>query len=338
MKAKIFSIDGRTEFADKIISNLNSSLASDLFKLGKTTINKFSDGELTVKFNEYIRGHKVFLISSTTDSDNIMKLMLASDAARRASAKEIIAVIPYYGYSRQDRKDGLRGAVGARVITNMLVSNGVNRVITIDLHAEQIQGFFNIPVDHISGWNIFLDVIKNMINNNEISNVTLCSPDAGGVKRVNSFFKRLIGAGYDVEMAIFNKMRAKANHVERLDLIGNVKGRDVIIIDDMVDTAGTLCGTAEEIMSAGAKSVRAICTHGILSADAITKIRNSKLTEIILSDTIEEKYIQHIKSDPYTNKQINTKFTTISCAKQIARIIDAVCESKSADELKLHFK
>lgn len=321
MKAKIFSIDGRNEFTTKIIDKLNEFDNSYNLDLGDINVETFSDGEFTVQYKEYVRGHKVFLVCSTISSDNIMKLMLASDAARRASAEEIIAVIPYFGYSRQDRKDGLRGAVGAKVVANMLIANGIDRMITIDLHADQIQGFFNIPVDHITGDSIFLSEIRNMIDLKGVSNVTLCSPDAGGVKRVNYFFKKLIKLGYNVEMAMFSKMRDKPNQIARLDLIGDVKGRDVIIIDDMVDTAGTLCGTAHEIMKAGANSVRAICTHGILSGPAIERINESELTELIISDSVE-----------YDGSKSN-KIKSITCTERISYIIEAICEARSADIL-----
>lgn len=334
MESKIFSIDGRIEFAQSILDNY-LELAENEGKLGTVNIEKFADGEMTVQFLEYVRGKKVFLVCSTNNSDNIMKLMLAADAARRASASEIIAIMPYYGYARQDRKDGLRGAVGARVVSTMLESMGVNRVISIDLHADQIQGFFSIPVDHISGWNIFLPELEEMIKSNEITDVTLCSPDAGGVKRVNSFFKKLIGKEYDVQMAMFSKMRDKPNEIARLDLIGDVKGRDVILIDDMVDTAGTLCGTAEEIMKAGAKSVRAIITHGILSGPAVDRIMESHLVEVIMSDSLgtgDREYF--LEQGCYPKIKELSKFRIVSCSKQISRIIKAVSEGQSADKLK----
>ena len=337
MKAKVFSIDGRNNFANNVISELNEISSSDeIIVSGDINVEEFSDGEMTVQFKEYVRGHKVFLICSTNSPSNIMKLMLACDAARRASADEVVAIIPYYGYSRQDRKDGLRGAVGAKVVANMLVANGADRLITIDLHAEQIQGFFNMPVDHISGWNIFLPLIKGMVDDKEVTNLTICSPDAGGVKRVNSIFKKLVSSGYsNTTMAMFSKMRDKPNEVARLDLIGDVKGRDVIIIDDIVDTAGTLCGTVDEIMKSGAKSVRAIITHGVLSGPAIKRIYDSSIRELIITDTLEHSY----KSTPFINKisipiEKSEKFRIISCAPQIARIINAVCKKRSANELK----
>lgn len=330
MNVKIFSIDGRIEFAEKVVMEFNDCYTTgDYIDLGKVNIEQFSDGEITVQFNEYVRGQKVFLICSTNNSDNIMKIMLAADAARRASAEEIVAVLPYYGYSRQDRKDGLRGAVGAKVVANMLIANGVNRLITIDLHAEQIQGFFNIPVDHISGWNIFLPELKWMIDSGEIQNPTLCSPDAGGVKRVNSVFKKLVASGFeDTTVVMFSKMREKPNSVARLDLIGDVKNRDVIIIDDMVDTAGTLCGTAEEIMKAGASSVRAIITHGVLSGPALKRIHESKLTELIISDTL-------LLYDPVPYNGEMEKIRVVSSSSEIARIIAAITNKKSADLLKI---
>lgn len=329
MNVKIFSIDGRIDFAEKIVEKFNLDYTTGpTINLGDINVEKFSDNEITTQFNEYLRGQKVFLVCSTNNSDNIMKIMLAADAARRASAEEIIAVLPYYGYARQDRKDGLRGAVGAKVVANMLIANGVDRLITIDLHAEQIQGFFNIPVDHISGWNIFLPELKSMINSGKIKNPTLCSPDAGGVKRVNAIFKKLVSSGFeDTTMVMFSKMREKPNSVARLDLIGDVRGRDIIIIDDMVDTAGTLCGTAEEIIKAGATSVRAIITHGVLSGNALQRINDSVLTELIISDTLPL-----YNPVPY-NEELN-KVRVISCSGEIARIIAAITNKKSAELLK----
>jgi ribose-phosphate pyrophosphokinase len=339
MKTKIFSIDGRTEFAQLVVEEFNNKLEhtakqSDcIISLGKVKISDFSDNEMSVSYEEYIRGHKVFLICSTNSSNNIMKLMLAADAARRASAQEIIAILPYYGYARQDRKDGLRGAVGAKVIANMLVANGVDRIITIELHADQIQGFFNMPVDHISGLDIFYGQLEADIRDKIIPNPTICSPDAGGVKRADKYFKKLVNKGHDnITFAMFSKMREKPNEVARLDLIGDVKGRDVIIIDDMVDTAGTLCGTAEEIMKAGASSVRAIITHGVLSGPAIDRIIQSKLTEIILSDTL--KLNDNLKQS-YTKKE-QRKFKFVSCTRQIATLIEAISETRSADMLLSH--
>jgi ribose-phosphate pyrophosphokinase len=335
MKAKIFSIDGREDFAQRISDNLLEVIGYTDSQIGSVNIEKFADGEMTVQFQEYVRGQKVFLVCSTNNSDNIVKLMLAADAARRASAEEIVAIIPYFGYARQDRKDGMRGAVGAKVMAKTYESLGINRVISVDLHADQIQGFFDIPVDHISGWTIFLPEVKRMIDSGELSNVTLCSPDAGGVKRVNAYFKKLVSDGYDVQMAMFSKLRDKPNEVARLDLIGDVKNRDVIIIDDMVDTAGTLCGTAEEILKAGAQSVRAIITHGILSGPAIERIMNSSLTEVILSDSLpvaEKEYF--MEQGVYPKVKDLEKFRIVSCTKQISRIIKAVCEGQSADKLK----
>jgi ribose-phosphate pyrophosphokinase len=331
MNVKIFSIDGRIDFAEKVVNQFNSTYTTGPnINLGLNNIEQFSDSEITVQFKEYVRGQKVFLICSTNSSDNIMKIMLAADAARRASAEEVVAVLPYYGYSRQDRKDGLRGAVGAKVVANMLIANGVDRLITIDLHAEQIQGFFNIPVDHISGWNIFLPELISMINKGDVQNPTMCSPDAGGVKRVNSIFKKLVSSGFeDTTMVMFSKMREKPNSVARLDLIGDVRGRDVIIIDDMVDTAGTLCGTAEEIMKAGANSVRAVITHGVLSGTALQRIKESALTELIISDTLPIY-------DPVPYNGELEKIKIISCSGEIARMIAAITNKKSADLLKTY--
>ena len=327
--AKIFSIDGRELLIDNIVKSYKESLNTydsdqldELIK-GNIDIKKFSDGEITTQFTEAVRGKKVFLVCSTNTSDNIMKLMLASDAARRASAQEIIAVMPYYGYARQDRKDGLRGPVGARVIANILKANGVNRVIAIDLHAEQIQGFFNMPVDHINAQWIFLPYIKELVKRGEIKNLTLCSPDAGGTKRVDKYYKRL----NDSTMVLMSKRRASANVVESMELIGDVKGRDVIIIDDMVDTAGTLCKAAQIIMDEGASSVRAMCTHAILSGSAEKKLIESPLKELIISDTIDNSVNKE------EIEKSGTKIISLTCASSISKIIKAINNSKSAKEL-----
>lgn len=285
---KIFSIDSRESIVDMVIKSFEKH-DNESLKKGKIRIDKFSDGEMSVCYEEYVRGTKVFLLCSTMNSDNIIKLNLAIDAALRASAREIVVITPYFGYARQDRKDGIRGALGAKVIMNMLISNGMDRLITIDLHADQIQGFANVPIDHISGYSIFKRELE-MLARHKPDSLVICSPDAGGVKRASVFQKRLIDNGYeDVEFAMLSKMRKKPNQVDRMDLIGEVSGKDVIIVDDMIDTAGTLCKAAEILKSAGAKTVNAFCTHAVLSGPAYERIGKSTLSNLYVSDSLPLK-------------------------------------------------
>ena len=246
----------------------------------KTT--KFSDGEFSVSIEETVRGKVVVIVQSTfPPSDNLFELLLLIDAAKRASAKSIIAVMPYFGMARQDRKDKPRVAIGAKLVANMLMAAGVDRVITMDLHADQIQGFFEVPVDHLYGSTVFLQHIKD---NLDISNICIATPDTGGTKRASSYAKKL-----GVDMAICYKQRKVANEVAEMTVIGDVKGKDVIIVDDMCDTAGTLTKAAELMMENGAISVRAICTHAVLSGPAYERIQDSVLTELIVTDTIPLK-------------------------------------------------
>lgn len=333
MKAKIFSIDGRVDFVNEIIKSYNSEqpipYPEDFLKLGEVKVQKFSDNELSVNFQETIRGMKVFLVCSTNSSDSILKLMLAVDAAKRSSAEEIITIIPYYGYARQDRKDGMRGSIGARVFADMLQSVGVNRVITMDLHAEQIQGFFSVPVDHVSGKYIFSPVIEEIEKND--GNVILCSPDAGGMKRVESIQKKLMqrNPGWQIGLSMLSKRRDKPNSIESMDLIGDVKGKNVIIVDDMVDTAGTLCKAAEVLMEAGASSVRAICTHGVLSGPAYQRLEKSQLKELIISDSLE-----HLFPGINGNTHLPSYIRIVQCSSAIARIAKAIVNKVSANTME----
>lgn len=317
MISKIFAVDSREHFTDKIIDQYIINYGNDLHK-GKIQIDEFADGEISINFKETVRGLKVYLVSSTNSTANIMKLALAVDAARRASASEIIAIIPYYGYARQDRKDGMRGSIGARVFADMIQSVGVNRIVTIDFHAEQIQGFFSIPVDHVRGKYIFPQYISDL----HLSNLTLCSPDAGGVKRVDAIHKRLQEQGIDCNMVILSKRRDKPNSIESMELIGDVEGRNVIIIDDIVDTAGTLCQASNKIMEAGATSVRSLCTHPVLSGSAAQRIEASAIEQLIVSDSLD--FPEH------------EKIVSIPCAKPLARLINAINNNKSANILEEH--
>ena len=268
---KIFSGRASKQLAEQIAVSYG-------VPLGDVKVMEFSDGEFQPSFEETVRGQDVFIIQYTmTPSDNLFELLLMVDAAKRASARKIIAVIPYFGFARQDRKDKPRVAIGAKLVANMLMAAGVDRLMTMDLHADQIQGFFEVPVDHLFASTIFFPELEKLNNGNLI----MAAPDAGGAKRANSYAKKL-----DTGLAICHKQRKKANEVAEMTVIGDVAGKDVILIDDMCDTAGTLTKAADLFMEKGAKSVRAFCTHAVLSGPAFERIENSKLTELIVTDTI----------------------------------------------------
>ena len=241
-------------------------------------IQYFADGEFAVSYEESIRGCEVFLVQSTfPNSDNLMELLLMIDAAQRASARKIIPVIPYFGWARQDRKDKPRVSIGAKLVADLLTVAGVDRVITLDLHADQIQGFFNVPLDHLYASSIYLPYIQSM----QLENLVIASPDVGGSKRASSYAKYL-----GVDLVLCHKQRAKANEVESMKIIGDVQGKNVIILDDMVDTAGTITKAANIMMDNGAVSVRAFASHAVLSDPATERIRNSQLKEIYFTDSI----------------------------------------------------
>ena len=250
-------------------------------ELGEVELQKFSDGEFGVSIKETVRGCDVFIIQSTTPpQENLMEMLLMIDAAKRASAHKIVAVLPYFGWARQDRKDQPRVAIGAKLVANMLVTAGVNRVMTMDLHADQIQGFFEVPVDHLFASTLFAPYLKTK----DLDNLIIAAPDAGGSKRANAYAKFL-----NVDLALCYKQRKKANEISDMTIIGDVKGKDVVIIDDMIDTAGTLTKSAQLFMDYGAKSVSACCTHAILSGPAHQRIEDSILKELIVTNTIELK-------------------------------------------------
>ncbi|HIC09067.1 MAG TPA: ribose-phosphate pyrophosphokinase [Aquificales bacterium] len=275
--------------------------------LTDTLVTRFSDGEIRVQINESVREKRVFVIQSLCNptNDNIMELLLLIDAAKRASAKEVNAVIPYYAYARQDRKDQPRVPISAKVLANLLQSVGTDRVVVVDLHAEQIQGFFDIPVEHISALPLFADYLKKL----NLQDLVIVSPDAGGAKRANKLAKKL-GA----ELAIIYKMRPRPNAVEVFDVIGNVEGKNCVIVDDIVDTAGTLVAAADMLLQKGAKSVRACITHGVLSGPAVERLNNSKLEELVITDTI-----------PTDDKPITIK-KVLSIAPITAEVIRRVVE------------
>lgn len=266
-------------FAGRATEQLASVIA-DCYgsSLGNVIVNQFSDGEFAPSFEETVRGQDVFIIQSTTPpADNLMELLLMVDAAKRASAHRIIAVVPYFGFARQDRKDKPRVAIGAKLVANMLAAAGVDRVMTMDLHADQIQGFFEVPVDHLFASTIFLPYLEKL----NIENLVMAAPDTGGTKRANAYAKHL-----GCDLAICYKQRKKANEISEMTVIGEVEGKDIVIVDDMIDTAGTLTKAATMMLDNGAASVRAMCTHGVLSGPAYERIENSQLTELVITDSI----------------------------------------------------
>ena len=259
---KIFSGSGSEEVAKKIANEFGKPL-------GKGKLGKFSDGELSFRYTETVRGSDVYIVQSTVNgSDNLIELFLMIDAAKRASAKHVNVVIPYYGYARQDRKDKPRIAVSAKLMANLLTASGASRVVSCDLHAGQIQGFFDIPLDHLNGSSVFVPYVKKL----NLENVIFASPDAGGTERVRDYAKY-----FDCEFVICDKTREKANEVKSVEVIGEVKNKDVIIVDDLIDTGGTIAMASNVIMDKGAKSVRAIITHPVLSGNAEENLENSSL-------------------------------------------------------------
>jgi len=256
-------------------------------ELGKVTITSFSDGEFQPSFEETVRGNDLFLIQSTfAPVDNLFELLLMIDAAKRASAKRIVAVIPYFGFARQDRKDKPRVSIGAKLVTDLLTSAGVQRIVTMDLHSDQIQGFFNLPVDHLYASSIFIPHLKKL----NLPNLTMASPDTGGTKRAAAYAKFL-----NTELVICFKQRSKANLVDKMTVIGDVEGKDIVLVDDIIDTGGTICKAADLMMDQGANSVRALCTHPVFSGNAFERIHNSKITELLVTDTIPRQETEKIK-------------------------------------------
>ncbi len=274
MAVKIFSGSATTYLAEKIADAYGEPL-------GKVNYQHFSDGEMSPYISESVRGHDIFLVQSTfAPADNLLELMLMIDAARRASAQNVNVIIPYFGYARQDRKDKPRVAIAAKLIANLISAAGADRLMTCDLHADQIQGFFDIPVDHLDGNYIFVPYLKSL----NLKNIMFASPDVGGIKRARSFAKF-----FDAELAVCDKYRREANKIESMRLIGEVEGKDVILVDDLVDTAGTICKAAALLKDKGANSVRAVCTHPVLSGKAYENIENSQLSEMAVTDTIPLK-------------------------------------------------
>jgi ribose-phosphate pyrophosphokinase len=272
-KIKFFAGSASKELAKKIVKNFAPGT-----ELGKSTLTKFKDGEFVTSLDETVRGHHVFIIQSTRPPvENLMELMMMADAAKRASAKKITAIIPYFGFARQDRKDQPRVPIGARLVADLLTTSGIDEIITMDLHADQIQGFFNIPVDHIYASTIFVPYLESQ----NLDNLIIASPDMGGAKRAKAYSKFL-----KTDMAIAHKSRTEANKVAEMLIIGNVRNKNVVLVDDILDTGGTLAKAAEIIMDKGAKSVRVAVTHPLFSEDAFEIMNNSQICEIITTDSI----------------------------------------------------
>ncbi len=295
-QVKIFSGTASHYLAEKIAKSYGR-------ELGKVSIYRFSDGEFQPSYEETVRGSDVLIVQSTfPPSDNLFELLLMIDAAKRASANQIIAVMPYFGYARQDRKDKPRVAIGAKMVANLLSAAGATRIITMDLHADQIQGFFDFPVDHLYASSIFLPYIQSL----NLPNLAMAAPDMGGSKRANAYAKYLKS-----DIVICYKQRSKANVVDSMTLMGEVEGRDIMLVDDLIDTGGTLAKAADLMMSRGASSVRAICTHAILSGKAYETIENSALTELIVTDTVPLK-------------RESSKIKVLSVADLFAKVLHSV--------------
>ena len=298
----IFSGNAHREFAEKLVKARGG-------KLGEVKLQQFSDNEIQANYEETVRGKEVYIIQPTISSDSIMELLIMIDAARRASAYKITAVMPYYGYARQDRKDRPRVAIGAKLMAKMLSAAGVDRVMTMDLHADQIQGFFSCPIDHMFASSVFLPYLEQQ----KIEKLTIVAPDTGATKRANNYAKYL-----NADLAICYKQRKVANEVSEMTLIGEVKGRNVIIVDDMIDTAGTMVKAAKMIKEAGALSVSAMCTHAVLSGPAYERINDSILKKLIVTDSI-----------PLKEGKETSKIEVLSVANLFADVITSVEKHES---------
>ena len=301
LKAKIFSCTNSVALAECIAKSFGEDL-------GNVITSTYSDGEFQPSYEESIRGTRIFIIASTNPGpENLMELLLMLDAAKRASARHITAVIPYFGWARQDRKDKPRVPIAAKLVAKMLETAGATRIITMDLHADQIQGFFEKPVDHLYASTIFLPYLKSL----NLDNLTIASPDMGGSKRAYAYSRAL-----ESDVVICYKQRKKANVISHMELIGDVNGKNVVLVDDMVDTAGTLTKAADLMIERGALSVRAICTHPILSGNAYQRLEDSKLEQLIVTDSI-----------PLTQK--SSKIKVLSCADLFADVMHKVHNNKS---------
>ena len=306
-RLELFACRASENFARQVINHINLLQSPDepALHLGALEITPFSDGEFQPQFEESVRGASVYILQSTIPpADNLMELLLAIDAAKRASADEVVAVMPYFGWARQDRKDRPRVAIGAKLVANLLRAAGADRVMTCDLHAGQIQGFFDIPVDHVYASKVFIPYIRNR----RFKNLAIAAPDMGGAKRANVYARELM-----CPVIICHKTRERANVVGSITAIGEIEGKDIIIVDDMIDTAGTLCKAAEVLMNRGANSVRACATHGLLSGEAVSRIHDSALQEVFITDTI-----------PHPELADDPKIRIVSMTEVFASIIHKV--------------
>lgn len=302
---KIYSTSTARTLGEAIGKHLNHEVLA-------THVEKFSDGELFVRFNESVRGQVVFLIGKAhMPYENVFELLMTVDAARRSSAREVILIVPYLPHSRQERRDGQRTSISSRMVADMIQMMGADRLITLDLHTNAIEGFYKIPVDPLSSLRLFLSHIKQ----SGLDHLCLCSPDFGGIKRIKQYKKNL-----DADMVVINKERLKPNAVANMEIIGEVQGKNVIIIDDLVDTAGTLCKAADLLMAEGARSVRAYCTHGVLSGNALENLEASKIETLFIADTV----LEHV---------LHPKVSVVSCASLLATAIENVVANKSLGQL-----
>jgi len=307
-KVKIFSGNANHKLAEAIAKSYGQ-------ELGKVTFSKFSDGEFQPSFEQTVRGDDVFILQSTNPpTENLMELLMMIDAARRASARKIIAVLPYFGFARQDRKDKPRVPIGAKLVANLLTAAGADRIVSMDMHADQIQGFFDLPFDHMYASSIFVPYLQGL----KLDNLVMASPDTGGAKRAAAYAKFL-----NTDLVICFKQRKKANEISEMQVIGDVKGKDVVLVDDIIDTGGTLKKASDMMMEQGATSVRAMCTHGVLSGNAYKNLRESSLKEIILTDTI-----------PLRNTSCD-KINILSTAHLFADVINRIANNESISE---HFE
>ena len=317
---KIFSGTSNPDLADSICAILNKKTLDESFTRGRLKIDKFLDGEILPLFEESVRGEDILFVQSTTSSDTIMETLLVIDAAKRADCKSFTLITPFQGYSRQDKTDHLRSSIGSKMLADILETVGMSRIITVDLHASSIQGFYNVPIIHLNGNKIFIEHIRK----NQIEDLTIIAPDQGAVKRASDFCK----AFPESTFAMINKKRIKPNEIHSMELVGDVEGRNVVIVDDMADTLGTLKKASELIMAKGAKSVRAIATHGILSGTAMENLYSSQLTELMVSDSIPST-LQKEKD------QVGDKLKVISCDNIIARTIWGLTTRRSIHEINM---
>lgn len=306
-RMELFACRASKDFACKVVDELNiiGAVTGEKYHLGASEVTKFSDGEFVPSFTDSVRGATVFILQSTfPPTENLMELLLTIDAAKRASADKVIAVMPYFGWARQDRKDKPRVSIGAKLVANLLTAAGVDRIMTCDLHADQIQGFFDLPVDHIYASKVFIPYLRSL----NIENLAIAAPDMGGAKRANAYAKELA-----CPVIICHKSRERANVVASITAIGDVEGKNIVIVDDLIDTAGTLVKAAEVLMEKGAASVRACATHAVLSGPAYDRINNSCLKEVFVTDTI-----------PLKEGADTSKIKVVSMAETFAAIIRKV--------------